>query len=384
MFYGIEIWRLCWLVQERDSLFLKPIEASFEENLFQFNTPSTPPPKETAKDHRDHYENSSSKLVKPLDKEPHKKWTPQLEAPTMSSTITMAKVQEVSTSEEEHIQEEIDNNEQLQSWTLTPVPGPSCNKGKQCAEPTHDLMRDPNDSDPSSDDSPLQPIKSKKKKFCKKKTKDSDSNDSGDDDSDSDSDEDRVKKGTKLQDLDTFDGFNPEKLSSFLFQCALMAPPFKPAVMADYPSQEVTPLFLLHWEKFVYELKKEFRPVDAKEDAKEDLEDLKMSSTHHVTKFFISFAKYKARTQFNNRGYYCMVKNMLPDCILDDLAKIHPKPKTYESLHQVILQIDQCYWQSCYEESRDKARQGPTTSNMSNSNNNTNSSNNSGSKSNKS
>ncbi|KIJ54768.1 hypothetical protein M422DRAFT_240853 [Sphaerobolus stellatus SS14] len=79
-----------------------------------------------------------------------------------------------------------------------------------------------------------------------------------------------------------------------------------------------------------------------------------------------------------------MVKNVLPDHILDDLAKIWPKPKTYESLRQFVLQIDQHYWQTHCEESRCKARRGPMTSSTSNSNNNANSSNNSDSKSNKS
>ncbi|KIJ44522.1 hypothetical protein M422DRAFT_252132 [Sphaerobolus stellatus SS14] len=94
-----------------------------------FRYSSTPPPKETARDRRDCYEKSRGKLVEPLDKEPRKKQTPQSDVPTMSSTITMAKIREVNTSEEEHIQAEIDNK-QLQSRTSTPVPGPSCDKGK--------------------------------------------------------------------------------------------------------------------------------------------------------------------------------------------------------------------------------------------------------------
>ncbi|KIJ38637.1 hypothetical protein M422DRAFT_258756 [Sphaerobolus stellatus SS14] len=72
--------------------------------------------------------------------------------------------------------------------------------------------------------------------------------------------------------------------------------------MADYPSQEVTPLYLLYWEEFIYELQEHFGPVDTEEDAKEDSEDLKMGTNHHATKYFISFAKYKAKTQFNDRG----------------------------------------------------------------------------------
>ncbi|KIJ26805.1 hypothetical protein M422DRAFT_272083 [Sphaerobolus stellatus SS14] len=195
-----------------------------------------------------------------------------------------------------------------------PVPGPSCNKGKQCPEPDRDFMRDP-----SSDNPPPEPKNSKKKKSRKKKPKDSDSNDSGDD-------------------SDPSSRHRPQN--------------FEPAVMADYHSWEATPLFLLHWEEFVYELKENFGPVDAEEDAEEDLEDLKMGSNHYVTKYFIAFAKYKARTQFNDKGYYHVVKNTLPNRILDDLAKIYPKPKTYELLHQIVLQIDQHYWQSHHEESR--------------------------------
>ncbi|KIJ27248.1 hypothetical protein M422DRAFT_271628 [Sphaerobolus stellatus SS14] len=237
-----------------------------------------------------------------------------------------------------------------------PVPGPSHDKGKQCAEPACDLMQDLNDSDPNTNN-------------------------------DSDSDEDRVKKGTKLQDPDTFDRSNPEKLSSFLFQCVLT---FK-SKLRTFKRNRTKIYYALSFlrgttlENFEpAELQEHFGPVDTEEDAEEDLEDLKMGTNHHATKYFISFAKYKARTQFNIRGYYCMVKNMLPDCILDDLAKIYPKPRTYESLRQVVLQIDQCYWQSHLEESRCKAHWGLTTSNTSNSNNNANSSNNSGSKSNKS
>ncbi|KIJ30497.1 hypothetical protein M422DRAFT_107514, partial [Sphaerobolus stellatus SS14] len=124
-----------------------------------------------------------------------------------------------------------------------------------------------------------------------------------------------VKKGTKLQDLDTFDGSNPEKLSSFLFQCGLMfkSKPrtfkgnrtkiyyalsflqgtalenFEPAVMAVRDYTLTTPLYLLYWEEFIYELQEHFGPVDAEEDAEEDLEDLKMGTNHCVTKYFISF-----------------------------------------------------------------------------------------------
>ncbi|KIJ35338.1 hypothetical protein M422DRAFT_262508 [Sphaerobolus stellatus SS14] len=319
---------------------------------FRYST--TPPPKETAKDRRERYEKSRGKLVEPLDKEPRKKQTSRSDVPTISSAISMAKIREVSLSEEECIQEELDNNKQLPSRTLMPIPGPSCNKGKQHAEPARDLMRDLNDSDPSSDNPPSEPDKPRKKKSCKKKPKDSDSDDwvaMVDEEEDAGSVDTVVVVWTPIVTL---------TLAKTESRRGTTLENFEPAVMANYPSQEETPLFLLHWEEFVYELKDNFGPVDTKEDAEEDLEDLKMGSNHHVTKYFISFAKYKARTKFNDRGYYHMVKNVLPNCILDDLAKIFPKPKTYESLRQV-------------------ACRGPTTTNTSSS---TNTANSSGSKSN--
>ncbi|KIJ29387.1 hypothetical protein M422DRAFT_269224 [Sphaerobolus stellatus SS14] len=189
-----------------------------------FRYSSTPPPKETTRDWQEHYEKSRDKIVEPLAKEPRKKWTPQQDSPTMFATISMAVIEEITTSDEERLQEE---NKELQTRSLTPVPGPSHDKGKQCAELARDLMRDPtivtlvkkpkdSDSNDSGDDSdPSSSDDEERKKRCKKRKHrcchlDTD---------DSDSDEDRIKKGSKLQDPDTFDGSNPEKLSSFLFQC---------------------------------------------------------------------------------------------------------------------------------------------------------------------
>ncbi|KIJ52994.1 hypothetical protein M422DRAFT_242962 [Sphaerobolus stellatus SS14] len=288
---------------------------------FQYSP--TPPPKESAKDHRDHYEKSRGKLVEPLEKEPHKSQTPHSELPTMSSTITMAKIQEVNMSEEECIQDELDNNKQPQSWIPTPVPGPSHDKGKQHAEPAHELTRDldSSDSDSGSGNPLLEPDKPKKKKSCKKKPKDLNSDDLGDNSDPRDvtmidEEEDARSVNTIIATQTPIVTLTLMKTES---RRGTALENFELAVMANYPSREATPLFLLYWEQFVYELKENFGPGDTKEDAKEDLEELKMGSNHHVTKYFIAFAKYKARTHFNNRGYYHMIENVLPDRILDDL-----------------------------------------------------------------
>ncbi|KIJ35904.1 hypothetical protein M422DRAFT_261863 [Sphaerobolus stellatus SS14] len=116
--------------------------------------------------------------------------------------------------------------------------------------------------------------------------------------SDSDSDEDNVRKGIKLRDADTYDGTNPEKLQNFLFLCSLGAALeyFELAVMADYPNKDDQPVYLLYWVEFVEELKANFGTASPEEDAETALEELKMEKHHQATRFFISFAKYKAKT----------------------------------------------------------------------------------------
>ncbi|KIJ52911.1 hypothetical protein M422DRAFT_242859 [Sphaerobolus stellatus SS14] len=146
--------------------------------------------------------------------------------------------------------------------------------------------------------------------------------------SESDLDEDNVRKGIKLRDPDTYDGSNPEKLQNFLFLYSLgfkskakayksktskiyfalsflwgaTLEYFEPVVMADYPNKDDQP---------------------PEEDAEIALEELKMEKHHQATWFFISFAKYKAKTTCNDHGYYCLVMNAMPDQILKELHRIY-------------------------------------------------------------
>ncbi|KIJ30080.1 hypothetical protein M422DRAFT_268434 [Sphaerobolus stellatus SS14] len=138
-----------------------------------------------------------------------------------------------------------------------------------------------------------------------------------------------LRKGIKLRDPDTYDGSNPEKLKSF-YSCALWFSNgaaleyFELAVMADYPNKDDQPVYLLYWVKFV--------------------EEPKMEKHHQATRFFISFAKYKANSAYNHHGYYCLVMNAMPDWILEELHRVFPMPKSYETLCSMTLQIDQHYW----------------------------------------
>ncbi|KIJ36958.1 hypothetical protein M422DRAFT_260589 [Sphaerobolus stellatus SS14] len=129
--------------------------------------------------------------------------------------------------------------------------------------------------------------------------------------SDSDSEEDNLKKNVKLRDPDTYDGTNPEKLQNFLFLCSLV---FK-SKAKTYSSNTSKIYYALSFLRgaaleyfelaFVEELKANFGTASTEEDAETALEELKMEKHHQATQFFISFAKYKAKTAYNDRSYYC-------------------------------------------------------------------------------
>ncbi|KIJ37763.1 hypothetical protein M422DRAFT_259600 [Sphaerobolus stellatus SS14] len=148
--------------------------------------------------------------------------------------------------------------------------------------------------------------------------------------------------------------------------------------MADYPNKDDQPVYLLYWVEFVEELKANFRTASPEEDVETALEELEMEKHHQATWLFISFAKYKAKTAYNDRGYYCLVMNAMPDWILEELHRVFPMPKSYETLHSMILQIDQCYWN--HKKIMDLRWKGapkpPTASNTALSGNNNNNNNN--------
>ncbi|KIJ42210.1 hypothetical protein M422DRAFT_254612 [Sphaerobolus stellatus SS14] len=180
---------------------------------------------------------------------------------------------------------------------------------------------------------------------------------------------DNVRKGIKLRDPDTYDGSNPEKLQNFLFLCSLVLKSkaktyksnmskiyfalsflwgaaleyFELAIMADYPNMDDQPVYF------------------PEEDEETALEELKMEKHHQATRFFISFAKYKAKAAYNDHSYYCLVMNAMPNQILEELHR-----------------IDQHYWN--HKNIMDLHRKGsskpPAASNTAPSGNNNNNNNN--------
>jgi hypothetical protein len=407
----------------------KPIEA-VKKPAFRFS--NSPPPAISLSDRKARYAIKHGEVVEPLISD-RKSRTPQ-PRPIMSTTTTISSgVQEVpvettpapddahgnrraesvgtqsvvSGTDYDHIQEpkpprdptpprddRISDRTPRQSPPRPPVEGGGGGGG------------DPNPDD-SDDGSDRDYNRDRKRRRRRKRYYYSES-------SDSDSDEDNVKKGVKLRDPDTYDGTNPEKLQNFLFLCSLAFKSkaktyksntakiyfalsflrgaaleyFEPAVMADYPNKDDQPVYLLYWVEFVEELKSNFGTASPEEDAETALEELKMEKHHQATRFFISFAKYKAKTAYNDRGYYRLVMNAMPDRILEELHRVFPMPKSYETLRSMILQIDQRYWnhKKIMEMRRKGAPKPPATSNTAptGNNNNNNQSGNNKSKDNKS
>ncbi|KIJ34474.1 hypothetical protein M422DRAFT_263440 [Sphaerobolus stellatus SS14] len=304
----------------------KPIEA-VKRPAFRFS--NSPPPATSLFDQKAHYAIKHGEVVEPLISD-HKSRTPQPQ-PIMFSTSTITSgVQEapvvttlasdaahgdihvesvglqsvVSGTDYDPIQDpqpprdptpprddRISNQTPCQSPRLSPRPHVEGGGG--------------GGGDPNPDHSDSGSDQDRKRRHWRKHYYYSES-------SDSDSDEDNAK---------TYKS-NTSKIYfavSFLWGAALEY--FEPAVMADYPNKDDQLVYLLYWVEFVEELKANFGTASPEKDAETALEELKMEKHHQATWFLISFAKYKAKTAYNDCGYYHLVMNAMPDWILEELHR---------------------------------------------------------------
>ncbi|KIJ33676.1 hypothetical protein M422DRAFT_264293 [Sphaerobolus stellatus SS14] len=357
----------------------KPIEA-VKRPTFRFS--NSPPPATSLSDQKARYATKHGEVVEPLVTD-RKSRTSQPQ-PTMSRTATITEVQEVP---DETVQGS-DRVESVGVESVVSVPDYSIQEPQPPRDPTPPRNRQDGGGgggDPNPDHSDGS---SNQDRDCDRKCRHWRKHYYYSESSDSDSEEDNLKKNVKLRDPDSYDGTNPEKLQNFLFLCSLVFKSkakiatleyFELVVMAEYPNKDDQP-----------ELKANFGTASPEEDAETALEELKMEKHHQATWFFISFAKYKAKTAYNDHNYYHLVMNAMPDQILKELHWVFPMPKSYETLCSMILQIDQRYWnhKKIMELRQKGASKPPATASTApprnNSNNNNHQSGNSKSKDNKS
>ena len=160
----------------------------------------------------------------------------------------------------------------------------------------------------------------------------------------------------KVWDPDLFDGSDPKKLRGFLLECKLnfRAQPkafrtenakvnytmsflkgtaldyFKPFL--DTPDDE--PAWLEDYELFIEELLINFTELNV----------LIMKDSHKVTRFFVDFFWLSTLCDYNDRALLQKVYSALPKRVKDEMTHFD-HPSTLEELRDLVLRIDQRYWE---------------------------------------
>ena len=167
-------------------------------------------------------------------------------------------------------------------------------------------------------------------------------------------------------DPDPFDGSNPKKLRGFLLECKLnfraqpkafqteyakvnYAMSFLKGMALDYfepfldtPDDE--PAWLKDYELFIEELLINFGLYNALTDAEAELDALIMKDSHKATRFFIDFFRLSMLCDYNDRVLLQKAYSALPKRVKDEMTHFDC-PSTLQELRDLILRIDQRYWE---------------------------------------
>lgn len=189
------------------------------------------------------------------------------------------------------------------------------------------------------------------------------------------------KQRSRLQQRapDIFDGTDPGKLDTFVFQTSL----YMAARASDFPDEETRITFALSYLKgvpldwfqgelarsvnegsgvlawftsyadFVSELRRLFGPRDPVNDATNALELLRYKDSTKAARYTIDFNRHAYRTGWNNAALTRQYYKGLPDRLKDELSRIG-KPVRLQALQDLVATLDQRHWERQSEISRDK------------------------------
>ena len=189
---------------------------------------------------------------------------------------------------------------------------------------------------------------------------------------------------------DTFDGTDPGKLETFLFQVDL----YMAARESDFPDESTRVSFALSYLKgvpldwfqgelarvmndgtdyppwfttyseFANELRRLFSPRDPVNDATNALELLRYKDSTKAARYTIDFNRHAHRTGWNDTALTRQYYKGLPDRLKNELSRIG-KPTTLQALQDLVATLDQRHWERQSEISRDKrsANQQSTSNN---------------------
>jgi hypothetical protein len=213
----------------------------------------------------------------------------------------------------------------------------------------------------------------------------------------------KPKSTIKPRTPDVFDGTDPSKLDTFIFQCSM----YIAACSGDFPDDESRVTFALSYLKgvpldwfqmelsrslndgndypewfesypvFRAELQKHFGPRDPVADATNAIELLRYKDSTKAARYTIDFNRHAHRTGWNDTALTRQFYKGLPDRLKDEISRIG-KPGTLEPLQELVATLDQRYWERQSEISRDKrsasssnptpSQNKPTSSDKSNDN----------------
>ena len=201
------------------------------------------------------------------------------------------------------------------------------------------------------------------------------------------------KPRTKVQQRvpDVFDGTDPSKLDTFIFQCSM----YISARTSDFPDSESRVTFALSYLKgvpldwfqgeyatwldqnagqppwfvsyvgFLAELRRLFGPRDPIADATNAIEGLKYKDSTKAARYTIEFNRHAHRTGWNDTALTRQYYKALPDRLKDEISRIG-KPADLRSLQDLVATLDQRYWERQSEISRDKRSTSNTASTSNN------------------
>ena len=111
-------------------------------------------------------------------------------------------------------------------------------------------------------------------------------------------------------------------------------------------SAEIEPAWLSHFPTFRSELQTHFGPYDPFGDAEAELEQLVMKDNHKAVRFFVEFNRIVPwlGDEYGDSALLRRTYLALPRWLKDEMIH-HLKPNSLESLRELILRLNQRYWE---------------------------------------
>ena len=115
-------------------------------------------------------------------------------------------------------------------------------------------------------------------------------------------------------------------------------------IITTLDTPEDKPAYLEDYELFIEEFLINFSLYDALVDTKAELDALIMKDNHKATRFFIEFFRLSTLYNYNDRAFLQKVYSTLPKRVKDEMTHFNC-PSTLQELRDLVLRIDQRYWE---------------------------------------